>query len=37
MNAPLSPLAFFLALWADPSLTSPTTQRLPFLPINHAL
>jgi len=33
---PLSPSAFVLALWADSSLTSPTTQRLPFLTINHA-
>jgi hypothetical protein len=33
---PLSPSAFVLALWADPSLISPTTQRLSFLPINHA-
>jgi len=33
---PLYPSAFVLAQWADLSLISPTTQRLPILPINHA-
>jgi len=35
MDTPFS-LSFFTNLWADPSLTSPITQRLPILPIDHA-
>lgn len=30
------PQLILVTLWTDPSLTSPTTQRLPFLQINHA-